>query len=81
MWACYEKGSLGWQLVVYHQWKPPMQSVNGKGVERTSLFDVPKDCINEDGSVNFNKIESRVLKPEPIKFDEPKIKIEVKNAV
>lgn len=61
MWFCYEKSTTGeWQPVAYHQFKPGNEITKKK---RSTIWKVPENCIDMDGSVNFYQLQKMFKKP------------------
>lgn len=62
MWFAYELDfARRWTPVAYHGDKPPKKL--GTDVERSTLHEVPEDCIGADGEPLFGKLMERFQKP------------------
>lgn len=59
MYFCYEKDfAERWSPVVYHEEKP-RKGENSLTVERSSIWEVPLDCINVNGDPMFGRLMER----------------------
>ena len=71
-YAYYEKSSIGWGLVVYHDSKPD-KSVGSTDSERVGPYEVPQEMIDMDGTPNLGLISKAFPAPLPTKYADPPI--------
>lgn len=61
MYFCWERSYAGWIPVTYYG-EEPGKKMEGK-VERSTVYDVPPECIGEDGEPLWRKL--KILYPPP----------------
>lgn len=60
-WFRYERNNGRWRPVVYHGARPGIPK--GEEDRFSTLWPVPQDCLTEDGSPMFGKLQARFPVP------------------
>lgn len=74
LFACYEKGSTGWALVVYHGDKPG-KPVGAQAPERTTFFEVPAEMISDGDTPIMGLIQKAFPAPLPEGYSDASLKL------
>lgn len=64
LYFCYELAHNGWSPVIYHNDKPATTSANGQTVQRSTLYNVTAEFLDESGEPSFFKLMNSFPPPE-----------------